>query len=59
MDWSVFLYYAHCVAVYMAAYVDGYRQSGDVCRIGVDVDGKRGCRAAEAAGTYAGAVDFV
>ena len=43
----------------MAAYVYGYRQSGYVCRVGINVDGKCGCRAAESARTYAGAVDFV
>ena len=43
----------------MAAYVDGDWKSGDVCRVGVDVDGERSCRAAESAGAYAGAVDLV
>ena len=46
------------MAVDMAAYVYGYRQSGDVCRVGVDVDGERGCRTAESAWTDAGVIDL-
>ena len=46
------------MAVDMAAYVYGYGQSGDVRRVGVDVDSERGRGSAESAGSYAGAVDL-